>query len=538
MENNNPLPTIGGDYEPIPIDFKGEMAEDLIAISNNMQDLLQEITDGISRQFELISNMFEDQKEQGARDRVKEQFDDNDEHQNSSSREEFSEKPKLTIEPISSSDFAQALAVSFLGFKFNIEDYISSVPMFKKLTDTVTDFSKYVTGIIGKLSAGMTKIKAVLKPVVKALDFAFDVIKMLARPILALGSAVGRFIPIVNGIIALVAFIEGAIRGYEEGGLARALELGLGGIFEQFITVPLNFLKDITAWLVNKMGFHETAGIIKNFDFDVLFTDIWNSFKGAVTWVSDKVLGLARDAWTNFKNSWASMPSVQSISNTMNSAGLFLYDWLVQKPIDGILALLKGEFSVSDVLFGLAKVNPLVAATQKVGEYFAQMDFAEPIIKFLDDVKAWMDENINFDKISEKLNSLVEGVFGPSEPESIMKGIGETPTSQAAPPIVAGPFATTSSQAAQNIQKQVLETVERNEFLTETKATQNVKRKADGLQRNREHTTKAMQLLHPNIVVAPSNTINVNKGPVTNSVSTYNDARSSGGAGSFSPSPQ
>lgn len=111
----------------------------------------------------------------------------------------------------------------------------------------------------------------------------------MAQPFMSAVSGLGRalFGPITMTIFALIDFVKGALDGYDKEGIFGAIKGGIIGVFNGFISKPLDLLKDLVSWSTEKLGFKNFAGILDSFSFETLATDllggIFNLGKETVT---------------------------------------------------------------------------------------------------------------------------------------------------------------------------------------------------------------------------------------------------------------
>ena len=117
-------------------------------------------------------------------------------------------------------------------------------------------------GIFGSLfssfmgiKAAIVAIPAIISGVVAAISGFAAALAPLALPIIA----------VVAGIVAAIGFIKGFMEGFSEGGIFGGLKEGLMKLFDWFIALPLNILKDITVWALNALGMENLASALDAF---------------------------------------------------------------------------------------------------------------------------------------------------------------------------------------------------------------------------------------------------------------------------------
>jgi len=98
------------------------------------------------------------------------------------------------------------------------------------------------------------------------------------------------FLPLTI-IVGAIETVQGAIAGYAEDGIWGALEGAATGLFNSLISAPLDLLRSGVAWILERMGFDETASVISNFSFEALanqvFGSVFDGLQGAVNVIRD-----------------------------------------------------------------------------------------------------------------------------------------------------------------------------------------------------------------------------------------------------------
>ena len=101
-----------------------------------------------------------------------------------------------------------------------------------------------------------------------------------------LGKTLGKFFWPITVLMSAWEAIKGFIAGFKdtEGGIVEKMIGGIGGaigsLVDFIIMWPLDLIKDLVAWVGEKMGFDTTA--IKDFSFSDLWNDIWGSFTDGI----------------------------------------------------------------------------------------------------------------------------------------------------------------------------------------------------------------------------------------------------------------
>lgn len=81
------------------------------------------------------------------------------------------------------------------------------------------------------------------------------------------------FLP-VTIIMSIWDTVEGAIEGYEKGGVLGAIKGAIDGLVDSLIMAPIDLLKDIISWALDKLGFEKASKALDSFSF----VDMWKSF--------------------------------------------------------------------------------------------------------------------------------------------------------------------------------------------------------------------------------------------------------------------
>lgn len=156
---------------------------------------------------------------------------------------------------------------------------------FSPITALFTSMTNTITGLIGSGGAG---------PLSRVQTFIADIFKSFG----AFGSKVGAIARVVGKVFAPIAIITTAwdtitstIEGFQEGGILGALEGAITGFFTSLITVPLDLVTSAVAWVLDKLGFDESASALQSFSFTELFTSIVSSIfdgvKSAIDVIKD-----------------------------------------------------------------------------------------------------------------------------------------------------------------------------------------------------------------------------------------------------------
>jgi hypothetical protein len=97
-------------------------------------------------------------------------------------------------------------------------------------------------------------------------------------------------------VLGVLSFVEGFIKGKEEGGVGEGITQGFEKVIENLIDVPLNMLKDLLAWALGALGFDEASEQVAGFDINIsaivrpiadFFSMIGNIFSNIAVMVDD-----------------------------------------------------------------------------------------------------------------------------------------------------------------------------------------------------------------------------------------------------------
>jgi hypothetical protein len=121
-----------------------------------------------------------------------------------------------------------------------------------------------------------------------------------------LGKTLGKFFWPITVLMSAWEAIKGFIAGFKdtEGGIVEKMIGGIGGaigaLVDFIIMWPLDMIKDLVAWVGEKMGFDTTA--IKEFSFSELWADIWGTFMDGVMGIVRFFKAVGLGAWSAFKS--------------------------------------------------------------------------------------------------------------------------------------------------------------------------------------------------------------------------------------------
>jgi hypothetical protein len=156
-------------------------------------------------------------------------------------------------------------------------------------TKAFDSFAKSLSSLkntnIGKVFVKIkTAFKAFTKPFV-------ELGKMIGPYVKTMGGIVGKIAPLVSKIFAPIAIImgvvdavQGAMAGYEKGGIGGMVFGAIQGLMNSLIMKPLDLLKDLVSWVAEKLGFENFSKALDSFSFEEIFTGL-----------TDKLIDLSAD---------------------------------------------------------------------------------------------------------------------------------------------------------------------------------------------------------------------------------------------------
>jgi hypothetical protein len=176
-----------------------------------------------------------------------------------------------------------------------------------------------VTGIAGKIGSILGKIGRTI------LKFAgsFGNIARIA----------GRIFYPITIIMTAFSTIKEAIDGFATGGILGGIKGAITGFFTSLITIPLDLIKDMVAWLLEKMGFSNAAETLNSFSFTELFRQMVDAVFGVVQGAIDWLKLLFTNPAEALKGLFEAYVGVYA------SIGAFIYDMAIKPAIDWVRGL-------------------------------------------------------------------------------------------------------------------------------------------------------------------------------------------------------
>ena len=73
--------------------------------------------------------------------------------------------------------------------------------------------------------------------------------------------------------MTLIDTVKGAMAGFEEEGFIGGVKGAIKGLINSLIMMPLDLLKDLISWALDKLGFEEASKSLDSFSFQDMFSD-------------------------------------------------------------------------------------------------------------------------------------------------------------------------------------------------------------------------------------------------------------------------
>jgi hypothetical protein len=198
-----------------------------------------------------------------------------------------------------------------------------------------------IKNIITPISTASTIIKDSIMGPANKVRFWFN---SVAAKVKRFGGIVTKIAGVVGKVFAPIAIvttawetITGIIEGWKEEGFLGGLKGGIEGFATSLITIPLDLVKDLVAWVLEKFGFDKEAELLKDFSFTTLFTNMLDGLFQFISSAVDWVKTLFTDPVTAIKTLWQGLYGEEGIINT-----------IVWKPISKAVNWIMEKFSWKD----------------------------------------------------------------------------------------------------------------------------------------------------------------------------------------------
>ena len=182
----------------------------------------------------------------------------------------------------------KSIGASIKGSKFIKPVLDSAKSMFKFITSPFDDVKKAASGF-KKMMPGGGGIGKMIKPVTDSIGKVMKVLRSITKGAFAFGRILGRVFLPISIIMGLFDFVSGAMDGFkkysEKGffeGLVGGLLGGISGLLVGIVGMPLDLLKDMVSWLLEKMGFGEASEFLDSFSFSEMIGSLFTSLTDTI----------------------------------------------------------------------------------------------------------------------------------------------------------------------------------------------------------------------------------------------------------------
>ena len=196
----------------------------------------------------------------------------------------FKDETMAIINSVNFPAIVKALGVAFkvvtAPLKLLINAFTFSAKVFGKIGPT---FSKIIGTVVGVFT--------------KLFGFIGGVVKGIMALLGPFGAVLAKLFLPVTIIMGVIDGIKGFVEGFKDGGLLDGIFTGIGSILGGLVGLPLDFLKNIFAFILEKLGFEQVAEAMKEFSFKEMIlnvfggiADFFKSIPGIIAKVAEKVL--------------------------------------------------------------------------------------------------------------------------------------------------------------------------------------------------------------------------------------------------------
>ena len=193
----------------------------------------------------------------------------------------------------------KSIGGSLKGSKFIKPVLDSAKSMFKFVTSPFDDVKKAASSF-KKMMPGGGGIGKMIKPVTDSIGKVMKVLRSITKGAFAFGRILGRVFLPISIIMGLFDFVGGAMDGFkkysEKGffeGLMGGLLGGVSALLVGIVGMPLDLLKDMVSWLLEKMGFSGASEFLDSFSFSEMiggiFTSITDTVMAGIANIKDQI---------------------------------------------------------------------------------------------------------------------------------------------------------------------------------------------------------------------------------------------------------
>jgi hypothetical protein len=205
---------------------------------------------------------------------------------------------------------AKSIGKVFSGPWDKIKNLFGKIKIPAGITNTMNMVKGFFGSVKGGVGSAFSKIKSLLTPVQKVIAglMKSPIVGFMGR----LGATLGRFFIPLTILMGAWQSIKGLIDGWKntEGTWGDKIIGGLAGVVENlinfFIWMPTDLLKDLLAWLGEKLGLigPETKAMINDFSFADIFSKLWEGLVNIGLAIKNWVGAVLAGAWAGIKAAW------------------------------------------------------------------------------------------------------------------------------------------------------------------------------------------------------------------------------------------
>lgn len=166
------------------------------------------------------------------------------------------------------------------------------------ITRPFTAAVDFVTGLIKPITTFFSAEGPIAKAfgVIRQAFAIFSEGSQLMGMLNGIGRVIGRLFYPITLIMTAYDTIKGALAGYEDEGIIGAIQGAITGLLNSVIGMPLDLLKSVVSWLLDKFGFDEAADALAGFSFSDIISKIvdtiFDVFKHAINAILSTVADL------------------------------------------------------------------------------------------------------------------------------------------------------------------------------------------------------------------------------------------------------
>ena len=283
-------------------------------------------------------------------------------------------KFKLSLTPIltSMSDTFLKMRLSFIDMSVTLSNIFKSITNSKPVMFLGKTMDLFLDGVKAASVVLKTIVMGPLNFITKNFSFVFDLLSKMGSSLSSVAKLAGKiFIPL-SLVIAGFEAIKNSFNLFLNGKPFEGIKVATTAFVNSLVFAPLDLIKDVTAWIVRKMGFENAADSLKSFSFVSIFSSltdgIFNTSKNIVSYIKD---------FMSFDS--------EKLSNLLSS---------IPSPIDLIL-------------------SPYNAAINWIGKKFkwiepeTEFNIQDELKNWVSNLSTWFSDFIpNIDDISKKIKEM------------------------------------------------------------------------------------------------------------------------------------